>query len=178
MLPHQFIFLRHQDISHGGDTADCWICRADERTGTAFLLQLRVRCSPSGCDRRACPSRTAALSSLRKHGSLAEWTLLVLAPTRRCRKRRIAPPLSLRHIPLPVAESHPGSVRRESCDLKRFAEWHECQVVVLTFGSFGEGGISRLFCLEVLVPVQRVQRADEQIRTAELISLRVRFAPL
>jgi hypothetical protein len=38
MLPRQFIFLRHQDISHGGDTADCWICRTDERTRTADLL--------------------------------------------------------------------------------------------------------------------------------------------
>jgi hypothetical protein len=35
-------------------------------------------------------------------------------------------------------------------------------MVVLTFASFCEGGISRLFCLDVSVPVQRVEsrRAD------------------
>jgi len=44
---------------------------------------------------------------------------------------------------------------------------------VLKFASFGEGGISRLFCLVVLVPVQREQRTDERTRTADLISLRV-----
>src|SRR5215207_2216969 len=41
------------------------------------------------------------------------------------------------------------------------------------FACFGEGGKSRLLCLEVLVPVHRVQRADERTRTDDLISLRV-----
>jgi hypothetical protein len=45
---------------------------------------------------------------------------------------------------------------------------------VLKFANFGEGGISRLFCLDVLVPVQRVCRADERTRTAYPCSLRVR----
>jgi hypothetical protein len=44
---------------------------------------------------------------------------------------------------------------------------------VLEFASFSEGGKSTLFRLDVLVPVQRVQRADERTRTAGLISLRV-----
>src|SRR5215204_1872956 len=39
---------------------------------------------------------------------------------------------------------------------------------MLKFASFGEGGISRLFCLYVLVSVQRVHRADERTRTANL----------
>jgi hypothetical protein len=49
---------------------------------------------------------------------------------------------------------------------------------MLEFASFSEGGKSKLFCLDVLVPVQRVQRADERTRTADLVSLRVRFEPL
>jgi hypothetical protein len=40
---------------------------------------------------------------------------------------------------------------------------------VLKFDSFGEGGISRQKGLDSLVPVQRVQRADEQTRTADLL---------
>jgi len=40
-------------------------------------------------------------------------------------------------------------------DLRVYAVAHRCEVVVLTFASLGEGGISRLFCLDVLVPVQR-----------------------
>ena len=58
-------------------------------------------------------------------------------------------------------------------DLRIYAVVHRCEVVVLTFASLGEGGISRPFCLDVLVPVHRVQRADERTRTADLISLRV-----
>jgi hypothetical protein len=54
-----------------------------------------------------------------------------------------------------------------------FVGAHRREVVVLKFASFGEGGISRLFCLDVLVSVQRVQRADERTRTADLISLRM-----
>jgi hypothetical protein len=50
---------------------------------------------------------------------------------------------------------------------------HRCQVVLLRFAYFGEGGTSRPFCLDVLGPVHRVQRADERTRTADLISLRV-----
>ena len=46
---------------------------------------------------------------------------------------------------------------------------------MLKFASFGEGGISRLFCLVVLVPVQREQRTDERTRTADLSSLQERF---
>jgi hypothetical protein len=45
---------------------------------------------------------------------------------------------------------------------------------VLTFASFGEGGTSRLFCLDVLAPVQRVQRAEERTRTAFLLITSVR----
>jgi len=44
---------------------------------------------------------------------------------------------------------------------------------MLKFASFGDGGISRLFCLYVLVSVQRVHRADERTRTAYPCSLRV-----
>jgi hypothetical protein len=40
---------------------------------------------------------------------------------------------------------------------------------VLKFASCSEGGKSRLFRLDFLVPVQRVQRADEQTRTADLL---------
>jgi hypothetical protein len=40
---------------------------------------------------------------------------------------------------------------------------------VLEFASFSEGGKSRLFRLDVLVPVHRVQRADERTRTAFLL---------
>jgi hypothetical protein len=40
---------------------------------------------------------------------------------------------------------------------------------VFEFASLGERGKSRLFCLEVLVPVHRVQRADEPTRTADLL---------
>ena len=54
-----------------------------------------------------------------------------------------------------------------------FAIVHRCELVALKFGFFGEGGISRLFCLDVLVSVQRVKRADERTRTADLTSLRV-----
>jgi hypothetical protein len=38
---------------------------------------------------------------------------------------------------------------------------------------FGQGGISKPFRLDVLVPVQRVRRADERARTAYPCSLRV-----
>src|SRR5829696_3839672 len=58
-------------------------------------------------------------------------------------------------------------------DLRIYAVVHRCEVVVLEFASFTEGGKSRLFCLDVLVSVQRVQRADERTRTAFLISLRM-----
>jgi hypothetical protein len=37
-----------------------------------------------------------------------------------------------------------------------FVVAHRREVVVLKFASFGEGGISRLFCLDALVSVQRV----------------------
>src|SRR5215216_6834993 len=57
--------------------------------------------------------------------------------------------------------------------LQAYAVVHRREVVVLTFASLGEGGISRPFRLDVLVPVQRVQRAEERTRTADLISLRV-----
>jgi hypothetical protein len=40
---------------------------------------------------------------------------------------------------------------------------------VLKFASFSEGGKSRLFRLDFLVPVQRVQRAEERTRTADLL---------
>jgi hypothetical protein len=40
---------------------------------------------------------------------------------------------------------------------------------MLEFAYFTEGGNSRLFCLDVLVPLQRVQRADERTRTADLL---------
>ena len=56
---------------------------------------------------------------------------------------------------------------------RAFVVEHRCEVVVLEFASFSEGGKSRLFRLDVLVPVHRVQRADERTRTADLISLRV-----
>src|SRR5215208_4947047 len=58
--------------------------------------------------------------------------------------------------------------------LRIYAVVHRREVVGLTFASFGEGGISRPFCFDVLGPVQRVQRADERTRTADLISLGVR----
>jgi hypothetical protein len=45
---------------------------------------------------------------------------------------------------------------------------------VLTFAPLGEGGISRPFCLDVLVSVQRVQRAEERTRTAFLLITSVR----
>src|ERR687890_828697 len=51
-------------------------------------------------------------------------------------------------------------------DLRIYAVVHRCQVVVLTFAALGEGGISRPFCLDVSVSVQRVQRTDERTRTA------------
>jgi hypothetical protein len=50
-----------------------------------------------------------------------------------------------------------------------FAVVHRREVVVLEFASFSKGGKSRLFCLDVLVPVHRVQRADERTRTADLL---------
>src|SRR5215217_3108903 len=56
-----------------------------------------------------------------------------------------------------------------------FVVAHRREGVVLKFASFGEGGISRLFCLVVLVPVQREQRTDERTRTADLSSLQERF---
>jgi hypothetical protein len=40
---------------------------------------------------------------------------------------------------------------------------------VLEFASFDEVGKSRLFCLEVLVPVHRVRRADKRTRTDFLL---------
>jgi hypothetical protein len=49
---------------------------------------------------------------------------------------------------------------------------------VLEFASISEGGKSRLFHLDVLVPVHRVQRADERTRTGDLISLLVRSSTL
>ena len=49
---------------------------------------------------------------------------------------------------------------------------------MLEFASFSNGGKSKLFCLEVLVPVRRVRRADERTRTADLISLRVIYHAL
>ena len=58
-------------------------------------------------------------------------------------------------------------------NLPIYAVVHRCEVVVLEFASFRESGKSRLFRLDVLVPVHRVQRADERTRTADLISLRV-----
>src|SRR5215216_7585902 len=58
-------------------------------------------------------SRTAALSP--KAGTDATLNGgLVVTPTHRCRKRRIATPLFLRHAPLLVAKSDPGSVRSET----------------------------------------------------------------
>src|SRR5918993_4450807 len=54
-------------------------------------------------------------------------------------------------------------------DLRMYAVVHRCEVVVLTFAALGEGSISRPFCLDVLVSVQRVQRADERTRTADLL---------
>src|SRR5215213_2148352 len=59
-------------------------------------------------------SRTAALSP---PDPSTEATLnggLVVAPTHRCSKARIALPRFFRHAPLPDAKSHPGSVRRET----------------------------------------------------------------
>jgi len=44
---------------------------------------------------------------------------------------------------------------------------------VLTIAALGKGGKSKPFRLDVLVPVQSVQSADERTRTAGLISLRV-----
>ena len=87
--------------------------RADERTRTADLTSLRGRCSPSGCNRTAYePNCGLIRPNLSTEATLNG--LLVVAPTHRCRKRRIAPPLFFRHAPLPVAKSHPGSVRRET----------------------------------------------------------------
>src|SRR5215212_4983407 len=54
-------------------------------------------------------------------------------------------------------------------DLRIYAVVHRREVVVLTFAALGEGGISRPFCLDVLVPVQRVQGAEERTRTADLL---------
>src|SRR5919107_2173462 len=54
-------------------------------------------------------------------------------------------------------------------DLRVYAVPHRCEVVVLAFAALGEGSISRPFCLDVLVSVQRVQRADERTRTADLL---------
>jgi hypothetical protein len=48
---------------------------------------------------------------------------------------------------------------------------------MLEFASFSEGGNSRLCCLDDLVPVQRIQRADERTRTAASLSLRVSLFP-
>src|ERR671910_3664262 len=56
-------------------------------------------------------------------------------------------------------------------DLRTYAVVHRCEVVVLEFASFSEGGKSRLFCLDVLVPVHGVQRADERTRTADLLMM-------
>src|SRR5215208_4250189 len=58
-------------------------------------------------------------------------------------------------------------------DLRIYAVVHRREVVVLKFASCSEGGKSRLFRLDFLAPVQRVQRADERTRTADLISIRV-----
>ena len=54
-------------------------------------------------------------------------------------------------------------------DLRIYAVVHRREVVVLEFASCSEGGKSRVFCLDVLVPVHRVQRADERTRTAFLL---------
>ena len=40
---------------------------------------------------------------------------------------------------------------------------------MLTFAALGEGGISKPFRLDVLVPVQREQRTDERTRNADLL---------
>jgi hypothetical protein len=77
---------------------------------------------------------------------------------------------------LPECELHfSGSFGQQGTepDLRIYAVVHRCEVVVLEFASFSEGGIATPFCLDVLVPVQRVQRAEERTRTAYPCSLRV-----
>ena|SRR5215208_1047826 len=59
-------------------------------------------------------------------------------------------------------------------DLRIYAVVHRCEVVVLEFASLGEGGKSRLFCLDDLVQVHKVQRADKRIRTADVLITSVR----
>jgi hypothetical protein len=54
-------------------------------------------------------------------------------------------------------------------DLGIYAVVHRCEVVVLKFDSFVEGGKSKLFCLDVLVSVHRVQRVEDRTRTADLL---------
>jgi hypothetical protein len=50
-----------------------------------------------------------------------------------------------------------------------FAVEHRREVVVLKCANVGEGSISKPYCLDDLVSVQRVQRADERTRTADLL---------
>ena len=45
----------------------------------------------------------------------------------------------------------------------------DLEVVVLAFASLSESAKSRLSCLDFLVPVHRVQRADKRTRTAFLL---------
>src|SRR5215218_6339474 len=82
---------------------------ADERTRTAFLLitsvLLALSVRPTGLLTELRPPLSNASTEATLNG------LLLVAPTHRCRKRHIAPLLFFRHAPLPVAESHPGSVR-------------------------------------------------------------------
>jgi len=86
--------------------------RADERTRTADLLitsaLLAIWVPPEGLLTELRPYPPSAGTDATLNGGL------VVTPTHRCRKRHIATPLFLRHAPLPVAESHPGSVRRET----------------------------------------------------------------
>src|SRR5215218_4394597 len=81
-------------------------------------------------------------------------------------------PLQRQMLGVPLGQQ---GAKREP--LRAYAVVHRCQVVVLEFASFSEGGKSRLFRLDVLVPVHRVQRADERTRTAYPCSLRVSLFP-
>jgi hypothetical protein len=88
---------------------------ADERPRTAFLLitsaLLAICVRPNGflAELRPYPLNTSTEATLNG--------LLLVAPTHRCRNRRIATPLFFRHAPLRVVESHPGPVRCGTCAL-------------------------------------------------------------
>ena len=78
-----------------------------------LTCSLRVRCSPSGCDRRSTKPNCGLIPA--NASTEAEVSgLMVCESTRPCRKTHRASLLSFRHAPAAVAELHPESARHGS----------------------------------------------------------------